>query len=930
VAPAAAATKLTFTEAAVTTSNIAPAATALAASEKIKSIPSPAPLTIDTTIALMKNPLKEEVSVVSRTNGISCGARNTIPKVVKQWIDRLSSSDDKLRNENGERNTPSLVSLSGTSGNEKKVSTPTLESFCQHLTSIGKTVELPLSDISLALQSATCVSCRSAAETYWQSTGLPMHEDLGISGSASYCKQILTITKKMIEKKSFAVTKDEEEKNKLCRAFDYHAMEVGKLRAYPMITSFGKVVANEEKEDEVHAIISLEPVVNPKTGETEYVKVTNSWTAKTVFHLVRDIILPCGLIELDSKHAYKLTEDQLKLIQNHVQTQKGRLIGKIKLIQNEKKKLNTLFHEALSDNNNSSTGYNVKAAKALQDCDKKSEEWFHSLVEFLLQATSIVDGLVVLAQVSQDEEGLSSPISQVMQFQHEIENSWKSWCLGIDGMLEQSLQHEGNLLRLANRPGVVPQLFMNAEHRRSFQSWVSHKVGTWNDFFDGIIQNTSLLKHQTLKKLLTHEKFWHIVTSAVIKKTKTVTSHPLERTKLDTVMGKLVQGVGSFVEAEFLRKGPNVKELHAQQEHKLVNVNQLLSECQTLLASEYQQLINNTNNNNNACYSKTNLMNIIQEWKKLWQDSKRLIQDYEPLNNNATTCCGNLSSSLVNNDTYNSTVYIDDPDASLLEFTKMRQDLIQLVMNSILRWRCLQRMKRIFFVFSHTQKETVVMPLSLEKWMSCKEGEENMITNNNSTVATSDIINNCCNGGGGERRVAGVVASLLYQWLVEQCKVWHADLMQSELLESIDKSSSQQQHYQKPPSICNKNNGNKKNRKKKKVKNGIMNTEEEITTRTKGKTVLPITIPATTMDTTSTIPISIDTKANNNNNRSNISRAKDVFSQLDDGDYTKELTTDDLLLESICSPDDKTLLAEEFLMTRFHAILNEKEKVYHL
>jgi hypothetical protein len=64
-----------------------------------------------------------------------------------------------------------------------------------------------------------------------------------------------------------------------------------------------------------------------------------------------------------------------------------------------------------------------------------------------------------------------------------------------------------------------------------------------------------------------------------------------------------------------------------------------------------------------------------------------------------------------------------------------------------------------------------VMPLRLLKFMN--QGDVD------NPVAGS------CQGGGGKRRVAGVLASLLYLHLVVLCNEWHAEITQSELLESM-------------------------------------------------------------------------------------------------------------------------------------------------
>eukprot|EP00546_Thalassionema_frauenfeldii_P015026 CAMPEP_0178914694 /NCGR_PEP_ID=MMETSP0786-20121207/11580_1 /TAXON_ID=186022 /ORGANISM="Thalassionema frauenfeldii, Strain CCMP 1798" /LENGTH=464 /DNA_ID=CAMNT_0020587655 /DNA_START=470 /DNA_END=1865 /DNA_ORIENTATION=+ len=226
-------------------------------------------------------------------------------------------------------------------------------------------------------------------------------------------------------------------------------------------------------------------------------------------------------------------------------------------------------------------------------------------------------------------------------------------------------------------------------------------------------------------------------------------------------MNQLIQTTGQWLQGNFLRHGPNVYELQStHQDSKLQRLSELMQEAQT-------QFFGTTNNDI-----------ATKQWKELRTQHQDLERQLEELGS-------------TNNDEDN-----DDDDAFIFNFIRRRQLLLQLAITNITQWRV--------FKSHHQQQRSLIIPYPLKQW----------INNNNNT-------NNYCTGG-GPRRFATVLASLIYNSLVEHCKEWHANVMQSELLESFDETISSN-------TKSSTSTKKKKNRKKKKGNKTTPATVEEET-----------------------------------------------------------------------------------------------------
>ena len=592
-------------------------------------------------------------------------------------------------------------------------------------------------DISSALACPTCVPCRAAAESYWQSTGIPM-QDLGLVPGDHHTDKIM-LEAGMIDnpdsKSSLGVYISGVEDYDVERAMEE-----------------GLVLSDEEKK--AKQIVALEPVVDME-GKIEAIQVTSELDARAVGRLIRQIVLPCGLTELEHANAVSVSDEQLKSIEDHVTEQQRRFHAQLKDLFAKKSSAQTLFHA--TDVNPSQTGsYDVKAATALQECDKECDTLLSAFVTTLLQITTLTDGLP-------DAEWAHVRTKRLWDFYEE----------GVQKILQKSLQHEGKLLQLASRPGVVPQMFMNAVHRSSFREVVSEKYHVLESFyvafFSTIQDETENPRGPTfLRRLMTHQAF----TNGTILEANMW----LDRTKLDNVIARLVETFAALIQS--VRSG-QLTEIHNAQEQKSNRLFEILQESTTMIVDEYARL-------------RSGFENVDQsKWKALRKEGTELISQY--------------SSYLPRTEPIESNEFQADFNAdSTLELAEMRKDLDRLVVNMISQWRCLRWMR------SQTI-EAPVMPLRLLKFMNKGEFE-------------IPVTYDACHGGGGKRRFASVLASLLFQWLIGRCNEWHAELTQAELLESMGEFDSPTKENAQDASKPSKAS---KKRKKKKAQRGANTTVAE-------------------------------------------------------------------------------------------------------
>ena len=488
-------------------------------------------------------------------------------------------------------------------------------------------------------------------------------------------------------------------------AFNYQAMEEG------LMTDRKSGRANDD-EQTAKEIVALEPVVD-KEGKIEAIQVSSVLDAASVERLIRQIVLPCGLAKLEHPNAVPITDKQLTAIEDYLTDHQRQMHAQLTDLREKKSRAHSLFRAA-SVNTSQTTNYGVKEATALTDCDKECDQLLSSFVAILVQITALTDGLPDAQWAHQRTKWL-----------------WDSYQQGMQKIFNKSLQHENKLLQLANRPGVVPQMFMNAAHRSSFFEVVKEKYYVLDAFYVAFF---STLQDETenpsgptfLRRLMTNQPF---VNGTILE-----FNSWFNLTALDTMCARLVE---TFCELIQVVRSGQLSEVQKVQEQRCARLFEVVEQTANVLCEESASTAFD-----NADRSRLDELRI--EGNRLISHYKTFLPRPEPADDSQ----------------FNS----DFNAEGTIELAAMRQQLVLLVANMISLWRCLR------WIRSQTS-EAPAMPLRLLTLMNKGEVEPHAPS--------------ACHGGGGKRRFASVLASLLYQSLIVHCNEWHAELTQAELLESM-------------------------------------------------------------------------------------------------------------------------------------------------
>lgn len=607
-------------------------------------------------------------------------ADQTSPVVV-QWLDRLDL--------------------------QKPPETPnrTLAAFCQAL---RRKPCLLTNDISKTLALATCVPCRAAAESFWQSTGIPM-QDLGLVPGDHHTEKVVLDASMIdlgVSKRSIPIMGGlDDHDDDIDPAFNYQAMEEG-------LMTDRKSGSTPDDEYSAKEIVALEPVVD-KEGKIEAIQVSSLLNAASVERLIRQIVLPCGLAELEHPNAVPITDKQLTAIEDYLTEHQRQMHAQLTDLREIKSRAQALFRAA-SVNTSQTTNYGVKEATALTDCDKECDQLLSSFVAILVQITTLTDGLPDAQWAHQRTKWL-----------------WDSYQQGMQKIFNKSLQHENKLLQLANRPGVVPQMFMNAAHRSSFFEVVKEKYNVLDAFYVAFF---STLQDETenpsgptfLRRLMTNQPF---VNGTILE-----FNSWFHLTALDTMCARLVETYCELI--QIVRSG-QLSEVQKVQEQRCARLFDVVEQTANVLSEESESM-----DFDNVDRGRLDELRI--EGNRLILHYNTFLPRPEPLDDSQ----------------FNSDFNAD----GTIELAEMRQQLVLLVANMISQWRCLR------WIRSQTI-EAPAMPLRLLTLMNKGEVEPHAPS--------------ACLGGGGKRRFVCVLASLLYQSLIVHCNEWHAELTQAELLESM-------------------------------------------------------------------------------------------------------------------------------------------------
>jgi hypothetical protein len=575
--------------------------------------------------------------------------------------------------------------------------------FCQRIGDSPEKVCISVQEISRELSLSSCIKCRAAAESYWQSTGIPVH-DLDIVPGDHFARQVI-IESGMIDRtfmkpcSQFLVWDDIE----IERAFDYQSMEEGLVSCHTKNLS----TQNDHITDE---IVVLDPVVE-SDGKISSMQVTTELDASVISRLVRQIILPCGLAQLDNEDMPPISDNQIELIVEQVKNHEGLFRTRLNHLVERKDKVQSAFH-ATAMIASHAVGYDVKTASTLTDCDKECDQILNVIASLIMDLTTLVDG-----------------IPDARWAHLRTKRLWTSFEVGAQKILTKTLLHEGKLLQLANRPGVVPQMFLNAAHRSSVYDLVKEKFQVIEALclaLDATIQDEVEINGGLpfLQNVLLHQA----VFDGVILKSQ----NWFKRNSVDDKLSRVIVG---FVDLFHTVRSAHLAEIQKAHETKCASLFATILDFKSTLDLEFEALCKHTSGQHKVT--------------DVWNEMAKITSRYEEF----------LPRPIFGE----KLEFKLDFDAQVThELAEMRKTLMLLVTNVVSRWRYL-------------------------RWMRCRTLEAKVIPSQILKQLYQDEGNRTFMCGGGRRRVACVLASLIYQQLVSRCNEWHAEVTESELLLLMDK-----------------------------------------------------------------------------------------------------------------------------------------------
>ena len=308
----------------------------------------------------------------------------------------------------------------------------------------------------------------------------------------------------------------------------------------------------------------------------------------------------------------------------------------------------------------------------------------------------------------------------------KIDHFWKVFSEGLNHIIRESLAHQARLIKIAHPNDVIPLMLLNAESRRSYRIFVEEKFLAVSTLHVKIFPCLAHEEGQEsfLKSLLSQEAF-----SSVVSK-----ESPTGNSGLNQTFAMLLSA--------YMACATTVEE-------NCHHVSDLLS----------------------ALEKRTNLLSeILLKAKKALEEEHDLVDGHVPVN------CKLRWKVLLQqyDEVVISTMHDQNADDDEIENHHLGRDLSKLHIRSInmasialTQWRHVREMQR-----TTSSVPRYGIPARLKEWM------KKVDCRYHSTPPDEHD----CVGNDGKRRLACIIASLFYKWLVARCKEWHADLIHKELL----------------------------------------------------------------------------------------------------------------------------------------------------
>lgn len=559
------------------------------------------------------------------------------------------------------------------------------------------------------------------------------------------------------------------------RAFDYVAMEEGCIES----DSFSSTtVLGTSQHVGGHFRFELRSYLDdngrktalqlqPRDGECECEHYPLS--VEDIRCMICSVLLPCGMQELDgiTDERCNLTEDEMMSINKQIQHSVTKNAAIMQELNTMKLSLQSQLDQLSAPTIPSS--FDAKTSTALQRCDRESDRFLALIVSLLWSVTELGCRIV---SAGNDE----------IWAMKLVEDLWVVFNSTARALIKPALSHRGRVMQLANRPGAVPQMFLNTSHRSSYKTMLDDKLRLlWNmhEKIDSILLSSVSTDSDTdinlcpsaLERLSALEAFFFA----------SGMDDDL-RSKIDENCIKLLEVCNELTGT--IHRG-KVDDIVDDQSCRWETAEEMNRSVQSLLMEEMLKL--QKNNNRPTKY--------VEIWDELASQYKALKSALDEGRRRGTDCA-EIQEGNADADNFSSISFQEREMRGLFDLARV----------ALAQWRVIRRMQNFDVLKGSTNFATRghQFPRCLRKKLADhkenKHGKEE-----------------ACEGGGGKRRVTCILAALLYRWLCDRCMEWHADLTQSELLGAMDEIASST-HSSFSTSSQNSGQRSKKSSKKKKDK----------------------------------------------------------------------------------------------------------------
>jgi len=522
------------------------------------------------------------------------------------------------------------------------------------------------------------------------------------------------------------------------RAFDYVGMEEGYESCLSAIRDTKIKDSIDLHDDELQLnfvmardgsgerFVQLQPLGGPDQ--------TNSFpfSIMDVDGIIRHIIIPCGLAELEQQNEDKISPEKITLMRKDACEMVESLADNLNDLTKKFAAIQSLLHEVTGP----IAPFAPSVSKKLRECDSRCEMYMGDVMEFLIsfhRSTSAARCAIHL-----DQKWLKGI----------DEKLWVGYETAIQSLIEPSTNHRWKVIQLqGNRTNVLPPMYNSKEQRTYIQEMIEEKLkilSQLNDMLDQVLVSPSSEEGCTgdstnLKRIVAHAVYF---------------SHNYveERCK-DTL-----NNVFDYKSLLSSRSASVCKTIH---ETKVLDVLEIQSKRIESMRSQAKLLVENM-----EAHSEAIIIKLPQKYESLWKANNILIEE-RTIGDDKFSKCAKAQASLES------------------EKNELR-DSCCLVGDVGRQCRLLEDLKTVDL--NQSDNNTVKKPFTPGHSENLDGGQIvfTIFGNEESQSQTSEK----CDGGGGRRRVTSIISACIYSWLQDRCMEWHADLTQKELLSAVEDEPS--------------------------------------------------------------------------------------------------------------------------------------------